>query len=50
MHREIDERTLERADISMTNVWDQEELDKTAVFWRASLDRPNLARKIVDAG
>ena len=34
----------------MTNVWGQEELDKTAVFWEASLDRPNIARKIVDAG
>ena len=50
MSREIDERTLERADILMTNVWGQEELDKTAVFWEASLDRPNIARKIVDAG
>ena len=50
MRREIDERTLERADIVMTNVWGQEELDKTAVFWEASLDRPNIARKIVDAG
>ena len=50
MRREIDERTLERADILMTNVWGQEELDKTAVFWEASLDRPNIARKIVDAG
>jgi hypothetical protein len=34
----------------MTNVWGQEELDKTAVFWEASLDRPNIGRKIVDAG
>ena len=50
MRREIDERTLERADILMTNVWGQEELDKTAVFWEASLDRPTIARKIVDAG
>jgi hypothetical protein len=25
-------------------------LDKTAVFWEASLDRPIMARKIVDAG
>jgi alanine dehydrogenase len=50
MRREIDERTLERADILLTNVWGQEELDKTAVFWEASLDRPNIARKIVDAG
>lgn len=50
MRREIDDRTLERADILMTNVWGQEELDKTAVFWQASLDRPNIARKIVDAG
>ena len=50
MRREIDERLLERADILMTNVWGQEELDKTAVFWEASLDRPNIARKIVDAG
>jgi alanine dehydrogenase len=50
MRREVDNRTLERADILMTNVWGQEELDKTAVFWEASLDRPILARKIVDAG
>ena len=50
MRREIDDRTLERADILMTNVWGQEELDKTAVFWEASLDRPIMARKIVDAG
>ena len=50
MRREIDDRTLERADILMTNVWGQEEFDKTAVFWEASLDRPNIARKIVDAG
>jgi alanine dehydrogenase len=50
MRREIDDRTLERADVLMTNVWGQEELDKTAVFWEASLDRPNIARKIVDAG
>ncbi|HZA53543.1 MAG TPA: hypothetical protein VE616_04765 [Candidatus Udaeobacter sp.] len=50
MRREIDDRTLERADILMTNVWGQEELDKTAVFWEASLDRPSIARKIVDAG
>jgi alanine dehydrogenase len=49
MRREIDDRTLERADILMTNVWGQEELDKTAVFWEASLDRPIIARKIVDA-
>jgi alanine dehydrogenase len=50
MRREVDDRTLERADILMTNVWGQEELDKTAVFWEASLDRPVIARKIVDAG
>jgi alanine dehydrogenase len=50
MRREIDERTLERADVLMTNVWGQEELDKTAVFWEASLDRPIIGRKIVDAG
>jgi alanine dehydrogenase len=50
MRREIDDRTLERADILMTNVWGQEELDQTAVFWEASLDRPNMARKIIDAG
>jgi ornithine cyclodeaminase/alanine dehydrogenase-like protein (mu-crystallin family) len=49
MRREIDDRTLERADILMTNIWGQEELDRTAVFWQASLDRPNMARKIVDA-
>src|SRR5262249_58685956 len=46
----IDDRTLERAEILMTNVWGQEEFDKTAVFWEASLDRPIMARKIVDAG
>jgi alanine dehydrogenase len=50
MRREIDDRTLERADVLMTNVWGQEELDKTAVFWEASLDRPTIARKVVDAG
>jgi ornithine cyclodeaminase/alanine dehydrogenase-like protein (mu-crystallin family) len=50
MRREIDDRTLERADVLMTNVWGQEELDKTAVFWEASLDRPIIARKIVDTG
>jgi alanine dehydrogenase len=50
MRREIDDRTLERADVLMTNLWGQEELDKTAVFWEASLDRPTIARKIVDAG
>ena len=50
MRREIDQQTLERADVLMTNVWGQEELDKTAVFWAASLDRPNIARKIVDVG
>ncbi len=38
MRREIDERTLERADVLMTNVWGQEELDKTAVFWEDSID------------
>ena len=50
MRREIDDRTLERSDILMTNIWGQEELDKTAVFWETSLDRPNIARKIIDAG
>ena len=50
MRREIDNKTLERADVLMTNVWGQEELDKTAVFWEISLDRPILANKIVDAG
>ncbi|HEU4345707.1 MAG TPA: hypothetical protein VFU31_29510 [Candidatus Binatia bacterium] len=50
MRREIDDRTLDRADVLMTNVWGQEELDQTAVFWEASLDRPTMARKIVDAG
>jgi ornithine cyclodeaminase/alanine dehydrogenase-like protein (mu-crystallin family) len=50
MRREVDDRTLERADVLMTNVWGQEELDQTAVFWEASLDRPIMARKIVDAG
>jgi hypothetical protein len=29
---------------------DRKRLDKTAVFWEASLDRPMMARKIVDAG
>ena len=50
MRREIDNATLERADVLMTNAWGQEELDKTAVFWEASLDRPMIARKVVDAG
>ena len=50
MRREIDSATLERADVLMTNAWGQEELDKTAVFWEMSLDRPLIAGKIVDAG
>src|SRR5262244_2197584 len=50
MRREIDHTTLERADVLMTNAWGQEELDKTAVFWEMSLDRPQIANKIVDAG
>ena len=50
MRREIDNTTLERADVLMTNAWGQEELDKTAVFWEMSLDRPLIAGKIVDAG
>jgi ornithine cyclodeaminase/alanine dehydrogenase-like protein (mu-crystallin family) len=50
MRREIDNTTLERADVLMTNAWGQEELDKTAVFWEMSLDRPVIADKIVDAG
>ena len=50
MRREIDSTTLERADVLMTNAWGQEELDKTAVFWEMSLDRPLIAGKIVDAG
>ena len=50
MRREIDNTTLERADVLMTNAWGQEELDKTAVFWEMSLDRPVIAGKIVDAG
>lgn len=50
MRREIDMTTLERADVLMTNAWGQEELDKTAVFWEMSLDRPVIANKIVDAG
>ena len=50
MRREIDNTTLERADVLMTNAWGQEELDQTAVFWEMSLDRPNIANKIVDAG
>ena len=50
MRREIDNTTLERADVLMTNAWGQEELDKTAVFWEMSLDRPVISNKIVDAG
>jgi len=50
MRREIDVTTLERAAVLMTNAWGQEELDKTAVFWEMSLDRPVIADKIVDAG
>jgi ornithine cyclodeaminase/alanine dehydrogenase-like protein (mu-crystallin family) len=50
MRREIDNTTLERAGVLMTNAWGQEELDKTAVFWEMSLDRPVIADKIVDAG
>lgn len=50
MRREIDHVTLDRADVLMTNAWGQEELDQTAVFWEMSLDRPNVADKIVDAG
>jgi ornithine cyclodeaminase/alanine dehydrogenase-like protein (mu-crystallin family) len=50
MRREIDNTTLERADVLMTNAWGQEELDKTAVFWEMSLDRPLISNKIVDAG
>jgi ornithine cyclodeaminase/alanine dehydrogenase-like protein (mu-crystallin family) len=50
MRREIDVTTLERAAVLMTNAWGQEELDKTAVFWEISLDRPVIADKIVDAG
>jgi len=50
MRREIDDKTLERADVLMTNVWGQEELDKTAVFWEMSCNRPDLGKKVVDAG
>lgn len=50
MRREIDNTTLERAHVLMTNAWGQEELDQTAVFWEMSLDRPVIANKIVDAG
>jgi len=50
MRREIDNKTLDRADVLMTNVWGQEELDQTAVFWDISLEIPVLASKIVDAG
>jgi alanine dehydrogenase len=50
MRREIDNTALERAEVLMTNAWGQEELDKTAVFWEMSLDRPVIADKIVDAG
>ena len=50
MRREVDDKTLERADVLMTNVWGQEELDLTAVFWEISRDRPELGKKIVDAG
>ncbi|HZD41089.1 MAG TPA: hypothetical protein VE131_10235, partial [Terriglobales bacterium] len=48
MQREIDNTTLERADVLMTNALGQEELDQTAVFWEMSLDRLNIANKIVD--
>jgi len=50
MRREIDDRTLERSEVMMTNVWGQEELDRTAVFWEISQRRPDLAKEIVDAG
>lgn len=50
MRREIDATTLERAEVLMTNAWGQEELDKTAVFWEMTLDRPLIADKVVDAG
>jgi alanine dehydrogenase len=50
MRREIDDRTLERSEVLMTNVWGQEELDRTAVFWEISQRRPDLAKEMVDAG
>ena len=50
MRREIDDRTLERSEVLMTNVWGQEELDKTAVFWEIAQRRPDLAKEMVDAG
>jgi hypothetical protein len=34
----------------MTNVWGQEELDRTAVFWEIAQRRPDLAKEMVDAG
>ena len=50
MRREIDNRTLERSEVLMTNVWGQEELDRTAVFWEIAQKRPDLAKEMVDAG
>ena len=50
MRREIDDRTLERSEVLMTNIWGQEELDKTAVFWEMAQRRPDLAKEMVDAG
>jgi ornithine cyclodeaminase/alanine dehydrogenase-like protein (mu-crystallin family) len=50
MRREIDDRTLERSEVLMTNVWGQEELDRTAVFWEIAQRRPDLAKEMVDAG
>ncbi|MGH7808811.1 MAG: ornithine cyclodeaminase family protein, partial [Candidatus Binatia bacterium] len=50
MRREIDDRTLERCEVLMTNVWGQEELDRTAVFWEIAQRRPDLAKEMVDAG
>ena len=50
MRREIDERTLERADILPTNVWGQEELDKTAVFWKPLSIAETSRARFVDSG
>lgn len=48
MRREVDDTTLQRADVLMTNAKDQEELDRTAVFWEAVKRHPELADKLVD--
>jgi alanine dehydrogenase len=50
MRREVDDKVLQRADVLMTNHWPQEELDRTAVFWEAIQERPELQAKMVDMG